>query len=84
MRPRLIRVEDQHQSGDAARALGAAKVPHDPVTDLCLREKLILATIVAAVFALGLYPNEPMRKTELAAKEFQQRVSAAPIPASKP
>jgi NADH-quinone oxidoreductase subunit M len=61
---------------------GAAKVPHDPVTDLVLREKLILAAIVAAVFALGLYPNEPMRKTELAAKEFQQRVSAVPVPGS--
>jgi NADH-quinone oxidoreductase subunit M len=61
---------------------GGTKVPHAPVTDLNVREKLILATIVAAVFAIGLYPDEPMRKTELAAKEFQQRVSAAPLPGS--
>ena len=59
---------------------GAAKVPHDPVTDLNLREKLILAAIVAAVFAIGLYPDEPLRKTELAAKEFQQRVSGVTTP----
>jgi len=61
---------------------GAAKVPHDPVADLDVREKLILAAIVAAVFALGLYPAEPLRKTELAAKDFQQRVSASPQPGS--
>jgi len=61
---------------------GTAKAPHAPVVDLNLREKLILATIVAAVFAIGLYPDEPLRKTELAAKEFQQRVTGAPIPRS--
>ena len=38
--------------------------------------------IVAAVFAIGLYPDEPLRKTELAAKEFQQRVTGAAIPGS--
>ena len=47
---------------------GAAKAPHQPVADLDLREKLILAAIVVAVFALGLYPREPLRKTELAAQ----------------
>ena len=61
---------------------GATKVPHEPVTDLNMREKLILAAIVAAVFAIGLYPDEPLRKTELAAKEFQQRVTGAAIPGS--
>jgi len=61
---------------------GAAKVPHGPVLDLNVREKLILATIVAAVFAIGLYPDEPMRKTELAAREFQQRISTVPVPGS--
>ncbi len=55
---------------------GAEKVPHGPVIDLKAREKLILAAIVVAIFALGLYPNEPLHKTELAAKEFQQRVGA--------
>ncbi len=59
---------------------GKAKAPHEPVTDLNLREKLILAAIVVAVFALGLFPNEPLSKTELAAKEFQQRVTSVAIP----
>ncbi len=40
-----------------------------------LREKAILATIVVAVFALGLFPDEPMRKTELAARQYQQLVA---------
>jgi len=54
---------------------GAEKVPHGPVADLNLREKLILAAIVAAVFALGLYPEPAMRKTELAARHYQQLVA---------
>ena len=54
---------------------GAAKAPHQPFTDLNGREKAILGAIVAAVFALGLFPDEPMRKTELAAKQYQQLVS---------
>jgi NADH-quinone oxidoreductase subunit M len=54
---------------------GADKVPHAPVADLNLREKLILAAIVAAVFALGLYPEPAMKKTELAAKQYQELVS---------
>ncbi|MCX7893026.1 MAG: NADH-quinone oxidoreductase subunit M [Burkholderiales bacterium] len=57
---------------------GAAKVPHAPVPDLNLREKLVLAAIVAAVFALGLYPAPAMEKTELAAKEYQRLVAGAP------
>jgi NADH-quinone oxidoreductase subunit M len=59
---------------------GASKAPHEPLTDLVLREKLILAAIVVAIFALGLYPNEPMQKTELAAKQYQQLVNTARIP----
>ena len=35
------------------------------------------AIIVAAVFVLGLFPDEPMRKTELAAKQFQQLVGTS-------
>ncbi|MCU0898258.1 MAG: NADH-quinone oxidoreductase subunit M, partial [Burkholderiales bacterium] len=54
---------------------GADKVPHAPVADLNLREKLILAAIVAAVFALGLYPEPALKKTELAARQYQQLVS---------
>jgi NADH-quinone oxidoreductase subunit M len=55
---------------------GAAKAPHQPLTDLGLREKAILATIVVAVFWLGLFPADATRKTELAARQFQQLVAA--------
>jgi NADH-quinone oxidoreductase subunit M len=51
---------------------GEAKAPHMPLVDLDLREKAILGAIVIAIFALGLFPDGPLRKTELAAKEFQQ------------
>jgi NADH-quinone oxidoreductase subunit M len=59
---------------------GAEKLPatrgHDahPVTDIGVRERAILVTLVAAIFALGLFPDEPMRKTEVAARQFQQLV----------
>jgi NADH-quinone oxidoreductase subunit M len=56
---------------------GAAVAPGQPLGDLNLREKSILTAIAVAVFALGLFPDEPMRKTELAAKQFQQLVGAA-------
>ena len=56
---------------------GAAKAPHMPLSDLNGREKSILALIVVAVFALGLFPDEPMRKTELAAKAYQQLVTTS-------
>jgi NADH-quinone oxidoreductase subunit M len=55
---------------------GAAKAPHPPLLDLNLREKAILASIVVAVFVLGLFPAGPMGKTELAARDFQQRVAS--------
>ncbi len=62
---------------------GAAKAPHQPFSDLDLREKAILGAIVAAVFALGLFPAEPMSKTEMAARHYQQLLSteriAAPV-----
>jgi NADH-quinone oxidoreductase subunit M len=63
---------------------GVVKAPHLPLSDLDLREKLILAAIVAAVFALGLFPDEPMRKTEVAAKQYQQLVRTARLPGSAP
>ena len=53
---------------------GEAKAPHQPLKDLNLREKTILAIIVVAVFALGLFPDSFMRKTELAAVQYQQQV----------
>jgi NADH-quinone oxidoreductase subunit M len=57
---------------------GASKAPHAPLHDLVPREKAILAAIVAAVFLLGLFPQEAMKRTELAAREFQQLVQRAP------
>ena len=60
---------------------GATKAPQQgAIADLDFREKAILATIVVAVFALGLYPQEPLKKTELAAQEYQQLVSVARAP----
>src|SRR5205085_1935301 len=59
---------------------GAVKAPHQPLRDLGLREKSLLAAIVLAVFALGLFPDEPMRKTELAARQYQQLVATARAP----
>jgi len=63
---------------------GALRVPHGhgatghggaaAIADLNGRERAILAAIAAAIFALGLFPAEPMRKTELAAQQYQQLV----------
>ena len=54
------------------------------MSDLNAREKTILALIVVAVFALGLFPDEPMRKTELAAKAYKQLVSTSSLPGRAP
>jgi NADH-quinone oxidoreductase subunit M len=54
---------------------GAVKAPHQPFGDLNFREAFILGAIVVAVFALGLFPDEPMQKTELAARQYQQLVT---------
>jgi NADH-quinone oxidoreductase subunit M len=53
---------------------GAAKAPHQPFSDLTFREGAILSAIVVAVFALGLFPDGPMKTTELAARQYQQLV----------
>jgi NADH-quinone oxidoreductase subunit M len=60
---------------------GVTKAPHQrTIVDLDFRERMILATIVVAVFALGLYPQEPLKKTEAAAREYRQLVSTARAP----
>ena len=59
---------------------GAVKVPHGPVIDLNARERAILATLVVAVFWLGLFPQEALRKTEVAARQYQQWVDVASKP----
>src|SRR5208282_2516819 len=62
--------------GFAQRFLfGGAKAPLRPLIDLNLREKLILGAILMAVFALGIFPEDPLRKTELAARQYQQLVA---------
>jgi NADH-quinone oxidoreductase subunit M len=55
---------------------GKVKAPHQPFLDLNWREKTILAALIAAVFWLGVFPDEPMKKTELAARQYQQLVAA--------
>ena len=63
---------------------GAVKAPHGSrsPTSTCARAA-ILAAIVVAIFALGLFPAEPMRKTELAARHYQQLVMTARVPAPR-
>ena len=55
---------------------GVFKAPHQPFADLNGRETAILAALVAAIFWLGIFPAEPMGKTELAARHYQQAVMA--------
>ena len=54
---------------------GTARAPATQLNDLTLRERAILAAIVVAIFAIGLFPQEPMKKTELAALEYQKLVT---------
>jgi len=53
---------------------GEAKAPHQPLHDLVPREKAILLAFVVAIFALGLFPQGPLAKTELAARDYRERV----------
>jgi NADH-quinone oxidoreductase subunit M len=57
---------------------GAVKAPHLPLADINLREKAIMAILVVAVFWLGLFPQEAMQKTEVAARQYRQMVVGAP------
>ena len=63
---------------------GEVRAPHQPVGDLVAREKAILVALVAAIFALGLFPQDPLAKTELAARDYQQRVLASRLPEAAP
>jgi NADH-quinone oxidoreductase subunit M len=63
---------------------GAEKAPHRPFADLDLRETAILGAIAAAVFALGLFPDGPLQKTELAAKQYQALVRAERVAGTPP
>jgi NADH-quinone oxidoreductase subunit M len=63
---------------------GEVKAPHQPFTDLVAREKAILLAFVVAIFALGLFPQGPLAKTELAARDYQQRVLASRVEGTTP
>lgn len=63
---------------------GAAKAPHQPLAQLDLREKLILAALTVAIFALGLFPSGPMAKTEKAALQFRAMAGASRLPPGTP
>lgn len=60
---------------------GPVKAPHGELAALTLREKTVLGILTVSVFALGLFPDGPLRKTELAARTFQQIVSTSRLPA---
>lgn len=59
---------------------GEEKVPHGPVGDLTVRERVILGILVVSIFALGLFPDSAMQKSELAAKQYQTLVRTSRVP----
>jgi len=59
---------------------GKVRTPHGAPRDLTLREGAILALLVIAIAALGLFPAEPLAKTELAARRYQSLVMTARVP----
>jgi NADH-quinone oxidoreductase subunit M len=61
---------------------GTTRTPHGVPIDLGVREATILALIVAAIFWLGLFPADPLAKTELAARQYQSLVMTARLPAA--
>jgi len=63
---------------------GGDKAPHRPLADLNLRETAILGAIAASVFGLGLFPDGPMQKTELAAKQYQELVRSERVAGAPP
>ena len=63
---------------------GAANAPHQPLSDLSLRERSILGVLVVSIFALGLFPNSALQKTELAALRYKELVTTSRLPMSAP
>ena len=61
---------------------GAPLAPHQPLLDLTLRERTILGALAVAVFALGLFPDSAMRKSEHAANAYRQLVTTSRLPAA--
>jgi len=60
---------------------GAPKAPHQPLSDVTPRELGVLGVLVVAVFLLGLFPDGALRKTELAARRYQEQVMTSRVPA---
>ena len=63
---------------------GAPNAPHQPLSDLSLRERSILGILVVSIFALGLFPNSALQKTEGAAKLYKELVTTSRLAASAP
>ncbi|MFO1490521.1 MAG: NADH-quinone oxidoreductase subunit M [Kiritimatiellia bacterium] len=61
---------------------GAPKAPHQPLAALEPREKILLAVLTVAIFALGLFPAGAMGKTEKAALQYKAMVEATRVPGS--
>lgn len=61
---------------------GPVKTPHTPLLDLTVRERVVLGILTVSIFALGLFPDGALRKTELAAMNYQQLVSTSRLPAN--
>ena len=59
---------------------GPVKAPHGALAELTLREKTVLGILTVSIFALGLFPDSALRKTELGAKTYQQLVSTSRLP----
>jgi NADH-quinone oxidoreductase subunit M len=61
---------------------GPVKAPHDaPIPDLTLRERSVLGLLFAGVLWLGLFPDGALRKTEGAARAYQQQLTTSRVPA---
>jgi NADH-quinone oxidoreductase subunit M len=60
---------------------GPTKAPHQPFKDLNVREKSILVAIVAAIFWLGIFPDEAMRKSETGSRQYQTLTAVEKAPA---
>ncbi|MBL0939483.1 MAG: NADH-quinone oxidoreductase subunit M [Gemmatimonadaceae bacterium] len=63
---------------------GEQKAPHQPLADLTSRELGVLGVLTAAVFFLGLFPDGALRKTELAARRYQELVMTSRVPSNAP
>ncbi len=58
---------------------GPARAPHQPLADLSMRERTILGILAVAVFALGLFPDGALRKTEQAAEAYRVQVTTSRV-----